>query len=703
MKLKITILLIALVAFISEGQAQVWTWDTDGDLESWSAANVDAATVQNGSLRMIWSSNAGAPKITLTGLAIPAADYPKFLVRMKVRTGAGETISTSNNCRFVATGSGGNTFMNISDHTTGDDQFKTYIHTVNNGNYTGTLSSLQFQAMRGFTAAVDTVEVTEYRMIRADNTWTGASSSDWNTAGNWSNGIVPTGEIVTIPTGTPSPSISGADAIVANLTLEDGVVVSVTGGNTLTVLGDLLTSGSTGYVTVESGSSLVTYGAVEGTNHVINRTTTFSDATGQYSVVGSPVAGASTAGLGTLVYSYNEAAAFGPGRFVEVLTPETMAGGDAYFSAFTGDVVFMGAPHTGNVDVALTYDAGHGADAGFNLVSNPYPSAIDYEALVTNNTGIDGTVYLWDDGGSDMGQRDDADYITVNMIGEVATAAAGSGRDGDFNGNIGSAQGFFVKANAAAQTLSFNNEMKVAGMNADINYFRKGQEKSAIQSVKVALTSESGFRNESLIGFVDDATVGFDRLYDAYKMDGSNGVQLYSLLNDNAMSIQGLPIEEEMIIPMGIALEESGKYTFSLDFTKDLAEGKVVYLEDTKLNKTINLSELSSYTFSSSVTSGDSRFNLIVSSAAVLSTDDVVNSDLKVMYTRSNITIASQNLNVKNANVSVLDLSGALLFNKAINGLEENTSIDFQFDAHKIYILKVSTSENTLVSKILFN
>ncbi|MFY0606453.1 MAG: T9SS type A sorting domain-containing protein [Cyclobacteriaceae bacterium] len=671
-----------------------WTFDTDGDTEGWTAGNTASGDVADGALTWTWGAN-NSPKWTKSGLKLSTQEFVKVLVRLKNPNAVAVSTGT-NSARVVTTtnGTSATKFFAFS-HSNNDADFHTYIVNVSAtpGNYNGTLESVQIQGMRSQDHPEGaSLSLSEFRLIRAENTWTGATSSDWNVAGNWSNNVVPTGEEVVIPMVSNQPAISSGLAEVATLDLADGVVVSISGGATLRVLSDLTVAGN-GHVEVASGSSLVTYGSVAGTDHVINRSTTFDSNTGKYSAVGSPVAGASTSVLGSLVYSYDESQPLGTGRFVKINSPETMTAGKGYFSAFTGDLAFTGTPNTGVVDVSLTSD-------DFNLVSNPYPSAISHDALVDANMDITGTIYLWDDGGSDMAQRTDADYITVNAMGTVAN---GNSRSGDFNGNIGAGQGFFVMASQSGSTLSFNNEMKVTGNNADANYFRKGAERGAIQSVKVALTSEAGVRNESLIGFVSDATVGFDRLYDAYKFDGANGVKLYSLLNDKAMAIQGLPIANEMIIPMGIALTAAGEYTLSLEYVNNLAEGKVVYLEDTELNIMINLTDAKSYTFSSGITEGASRFNLIVSSAAVLSAVDVVNNDLQVTYTRSNLTIVSGNVNVKNANVSILDLSGALLFNKAIKGIEGNASIDFQFDANKVYILKVSTSENTLVSKILFN
>lgn len=706
MKSKITILLICVFVTFANVKAQVWTFDTDGDTEGWNPGNTASGDVANGALTWTWGAH-NAPKWTKSGLSLSTDDYKKILVRLK-NPNSVEVNTATNSARVVTTtnGTSGTKFFSFS-HSSSDTEFHTYIINVSADptKFNGTCTSVQIQGMRNQEVPGGTLSLSEFRLIRDDNTWTGAVSNEWEVAGNWSNNIVPTGEIVTIPAVANQPVVSVANAVVADLTLEEGAVVTVSNGQTLTVLRDVIASGAgTGYVIVGSGSSLVTYGSVAGVNHVFARTTTFDSSTGKYSVVGSPVAGASTSSLGNLVYSYDETIAYTSNRFVEVTSPETMVAGNAYFSAFTGNISFTGTPTTGRVNVPLVYNAGDADNAGFNLVSNPYSSAIAFDMLVnsTFNTDIDGTIYLWDDGGSNAGQRTNADYITVNEIGQVS---GGSGRSADWNGHIGSGQGFFVKATTAGN-LNFDNEMKVAGNNADANYFRKdvNSPANAIQSLRVSLANTKGIANQTLIGFLSDATVGFDRLYDAYKMDGANGVKLYTLLDQKPMAIQGLPIADESIIPLGISLNEAGNYTLNLDFIKNWPEDLNVYLEDTQLNKVVDLGSSSSYSFSSTASTDELRFNLIISGAYnVLANDKLKSSNLEVHFTQNSVILKNHKQTVGEARVSVLDISGAILMDRAVSDLKHEAILDFQFDTNKVYLLKVYTATESYESKIVFN
>ncbi|MFY0606455.1 MAG: BNR repeat-containing protein [Cyclobacteriaceae bacterium] len=685
-----------------------WTWDADGDLDGWTGKNVDQVSVQNGSIRMEWSSQA-SPEISVANLNADVDDFPNALIRMRVysdigtvNTGGG---TTGTSLRIVPKSDPGDRFASFT-HSTGDSEFKTYIVPLApNTKYSGTLTSLRIQGLRNQTSTIDTLEISDFRLISDGNQWKGTISSAWEEPANWSLNKAPSGEIVTIPVVANQPIIADTLAEVADLILANGATVTVTGNSTLTVLRDLKVTGS-GHVVVESGSSLLTYGDVEGSDHIIKRTTTFDSSIGQYSAVGSPVAGESTTALGDLVYRYDETVAYGSNRFVEIVSPETMSVGDAYFSAYTGDVTFEGLPNSGNVNLDLAYSSADGNNAGFNLVSNPYPSAIDFEHLVTVNDDISGTIYLWDDGGSNTGQRDNADYITVNMIGQVATANGGSGRSSDWNGAIGSAQGFFVKALGANSALHINDEMKTVRKNESANFFRKGTTESDIQSLKLSLTNSLGATNEHLLGFLENATQGYDRLYDAYKMDGANGLKVYSLLNHVPMSIQGLPLEDEMVIPLGIDVSREGEYVINLLSLRNWAGEKHIYLEDTRLNEVIDLKETRSYSFVQSQGVDDERFRIILSrnivNAKVLNADAPFVSSLELTYDRNGLLLTSDKQAGRNVNITITDLTGAILFQYEIQNLANKAQVDFRFDVHKIYIIRVSTPDLTNVSKIRF-
>ena len=77
-------------------------------------------------------------------------------------------------------------------------------------------------------------------------TWLGASSSDWNDAGNWPCGTIPDSTTdVTIPSGTTyQPAFTGTNFDVHSLTISSGDTISIAGDATVTVHGNLTNNGS---------------------------------------------------------------------------------------------------------------------------------------------------------------------------------------------------------------------------------------------------------------------------------------------------------------------------------------------------------------------------------------------------------------------------------------------------------------------------
>jgi hypothetical protein len=68
----------------------------------------------------------------------------------------------------------------------------------------------------------------------------------------------------------------------------------------------------------------------------------------------------------------------------------------------------VGSINTGNVNIALS-DAGTGASQGFNLVGNPYPSAVDIGAVLTAASNISGNSFY-------VRNPQIGSYSTVNPI-----------------------------------------------------------------------------------------------------------------------------------------------------------------------------------------------------------------------------------------------------------------------------------------------
>ncbi|SHL01997.1 DUF4394 domain-containing protein [Hymenobacter psychrotolerans] len=93
-------------------------------------------------------------------------------------------------------------------------------------------------------------------VIPAGLTWTGAVSTDWGTAGNWSPAQVPTAtDNVTIPDVANDPVVSNGQQA-NNVTLASGATLTTANGGTLTVSGNFTNNGGT---TLGSGTGTLAF------------------------------------------------------------------------------------------------------------------------------------------------------------------------------------------------------------------------------------------------------------------------------------------------------------------------------------------------------------------------------------------------------------------------------------------------------------
>lgn len=330
-----------------------------------------------------------------------------------------------------------------------------------------------------------------------------------------------------------------------------------------------------------------------------------------YSFIGAPFYNYDfTIVSGDYKYSYNQ----NTNAYVDASGLNNMIAGRGYTLANNAYVEFVGVnPITDDVSIGVQKS---GEDFGFNLVANPYTAAISYDALMAaegpdGSGDITSTIYIWDDGGS--GEKSQSDFITINTLGSVT---GGSGRSDDFNGHIGVAQGFFVESTQSNTSLTFTDAMKVAGNNADANYFRTDAE--TYETVKISLTNTEGFHSEILIGWIADALSDYDIKYDSRKLNGNNASQLYMPLGLRTLAIQGVPQDHERPIELAVDLKETGEYSLSMD---ELSTNRALKLYDKQLDITHDLIS-SDYIFFSQAGVFSDRFELRVNSA-------VLSSDLK--------------------------------------------------------------------------
>ena len=245
----------------------------------------------------------------------------------------------------------------------------------------------------------------------------------------------------------------------------------------------------------------------------------------------------------------------------------------------------------GNVSIALSARSA-GGDDGWNLIGNPYPSPIDW-SKVTIPAGMNDAIYVTDN--TDNGGTG---------AGNVLAYAAGIGT-GSFNGRLAQGQGFFVRTTVNT-TFTFKEADKVDGQ---AQFFREGEIPNVL---RIAVQGE-GYKDDAVIRLHDEATDGFDRRFDAYKMSASY-LGICSQVNDSTwLAINALSkLDCNKSIPLWISAYKTGSYVIDFTGMSSFDNSVNVYLYDKTANKTINVRETSQYAVTLTANDTTKRFALIM-------------------------------------------------------------------------------------------
>ena len=326
-------------------------------------------------------------------------------------------------------------------------------------------------------------------------------------------------------------------------------------------------------------------------------------------------------------------------------------------------VSFTGAINNGAINIPIVIN-GTGAlnNDDWNLIGNPYPSAIDADKFFTTNaSNIVGAVYYWK-------------HLTpLNAAGNdyEANGYAVYNGTGATNGGsqfIPSGVGFFVEAKVAG-SVTFSNADRVAGNNSTV--FRLADNTNRIWLN--LLDNNSNAAAQQLVAFAAEATDGKDNLYDAHLL--GSGLVFYSLLNNEKYSIQGLDENyDNEIIPLGYNATQDGTFTISIDHTTGTisANGNYIYLKDNELNIVHDLTD-SDYTFSSVLGENNTRFELFATQQALDVRDEVYtnNDNLFVNQNNNNFELSTAtNATIKQ--VTVYDVVGRKLITLSSNTVQLN-------------------------------
>lgn len=555
------------------------------------------------------------------------------------------------------------------------------------------------------------------------------SSTQYLSESGWADETLPTtsAQMALIHSGTYTIP-TGLHLVCCDLQINSGASLVIASGASLSVHGNITNNG---VFIVEDAGSLVqvndnaTYSTL-GSGIFISKRNTTPVKRYDYTYWSSPVQSTTLYNVSpnTLSDKFYKFNATGNNWVGIPNGAETMSRGKGYIirapqthsitapSVFTA--LFTGRPNNG----VITTPIGVSGTNKWNLIGNPYPSAIDIASVLSDpaNSGVGGTIYLWTHNtpltydlptGYYLYTSDD--YATYNSTGYVTP---GGFSPSTFDGKIASGQGFFVEGLTHNSTVTFRNSMRVAENNTQ--FFRTSSEfaANAVETPQsdqpieksrfwLNLTNTQGAFNQMLVGYVTGATNGVDRDFDGTKMSG-NYVSLYSMIDSEKFTINGrsLPFDQDDKVKLGYKVTVAGTFSISLAQMDGLfiAEDNDIFLRDRRYKVDHNLKE-SAYEFTSAVGEFNDRFEIVYRSRTTNLVSDKMIPNIVASVNRNTISVnAEENIQ----RVDVYDITGKKLFTADnINGLVAN--LEGIPQTHTVLLLSILLEDGRQeTKKVLF-
>jgi len=333
-----------------------------------------------------------------------------------------------------------------------------------------------------------------------------------------------------------------------------------------------------------------------------------------------------------------------------------------------------------------------GSNHGWNFIGNPYPSAINWDYVVTLNGGSGSFVSLT--------KLNNSIYVSDGN-GGYKTYINGVGTPDNLVRIIPPATAFWVQVNNAyinatapivGATLTFNNTVRVH-QNSVSNKIG-----SAFKIIRLALNNNN-FTDGLVVRFENEATTLFDPQFDAFKMmaDNVSYPQIYSLsVNNDLLSINSIPddFSEPVAVPIGFKDASNKPLTINASDFSDIDSDLKIYLEDKSEKKIIDLRNQQSYAFNATSGVNNARFVLHIGH---LSPPNIFNSN--VVYTFEDAVYV--NTSESNSIISIYNMMGQQVYKSEL-GHAGFFKIDVNLRTGS-YIINMTNSGSSINQKVFIN
>lgn len=342
--------------------------------------------------------------------------------------------------------------------------------------------------------------------------------------------------------------------------------------------------------------------------------------------------------------------------------------GKGYLVAYSSisTKTFSGTLNNAQVVKNLSYE-GPGAYKGYNLLGNPFATAIDWDEI-TKSASVNGEVHVY--------KESLGDYVSYNAGGDLT------------DGIIPAMQGFMVLATASSQSLTIDLDDRLISTQ---NYYKNTES----ELMKISVKKDADQTNLYL-RFNKAATNGFDSEWDAHKIFGFSAVpKIFAYDENTKYSINSLPSEQTThIVDIGIRTVDSEEYTLSFS---DISEASGLYsniqLEDRANGSWIEIEEGTLYNFISEEGDNMDRFKLHFGATGI---NEIQKEALQAYVSGDQLYILGEE---GTADLVIYNLQGQELYNKQVKlNAQYSQSLDLNTG---IYLVSLQTKTATKTAKVI--
>ena len=268
--------------------------------------------------------------------------------------------------------------------------------------------------------------------------------------------------------------------------------------------------------------------------------------------------------------------------------------GNSYYGTNSSPelITVTGTPKTGNFTWPTLTSTGSGADKGYNLLSNPYPSPISWNKVVARNSALVSANPNLASLNIYSATYNGGDYLTYNASSGISVPSYVAGTN-SINDVIPAGGGFYVITTAASiTTLSVTEADKVSGNNQNFLYRENGHPNTQTNTtpyISLVVSGTGNTASEAAIAFSANATTGVDA-YDSPALAWNGVLQVTTISQGKAYAINALPLlTQNYSIPVKILSGTTTQYTISAMHLQNIAGGACLNLHDNYTNTDYDL------------------------------------------------------------------------------------------------------------------